>query len=266
MSIPLLRGRVFTDQDTEKSPLVAVINEAMAQKYWPQQDPLGKRFSMKSASGPFMEIVGLVKTGKYTGPGESPTSFFYVPQEQDPQLVRTLQVRTAGVPESLIPDVEREIHTLAPSLPLFGVESMEQSLEGANGMFLFRMGTRFAGALGLLGLILALVGVYGVISYAAAQRTHEIGVRMAMGADRLTILKMVLNQGFLLIGIGLAAGLLLTFLATRGIGSLLVGVSPSDPLTLGVASAFLGSVGLLASYVPARRAMNVDPLKALKYE
>jgi ABC-type antimicrobial peptide transport system permease subunit len=143
---------------------------------------------------------------------------------------------------------------------------MEQSLEGANGMFLFRMGTRFAGALGLLGLILALVGVYGVISYAAAQRTHEIGVRMAMGADRLTILKMVLNQGFLLIGIGLAAGLLLTFLATRGIGSLLVGVSPSDPLTLGVASAFLGSVGLLASYVPARRAMNVDPLKALKYE
>ncbi|HEX7286245.1 MAG TPA: ABC transporter permease [Candidatus Angelobacter sp.] len=266
MSIPVLGGRVFTDQDTEKSPLVAVINEAMAQKYWPQQDPLGKRFSMKSASGPFMEIVGLVKTGKYTGPGESPTAFFYVPQEQDPQLVRTLQVRTAGIPDSLIPDVEREIHALAPSLPLFGVESMQQSLEGANGMFLFRMGTRFAGALGLLGLVLALVGVYGVISYSAAQRTHEIGVRMAMGADRLTILKMVLNQGFLLIGMGLAAGLLLTFAATRGIGSLLVGVSPIDPLTLGLASAFLGAVGLLASYIPARRAMNVEPLKALKYE
>jgi len=266
MRVPVLRGRVFTDLDTDKSPLVAVVNEAMAQKYWPKQDPIGKRFSMKAASGPFMEIVGVVKTGKYTGPGESPTPFFYVPQDQDPQLVRTLQLRTAGVPESLIPDVEREIHTLAPSLPLFGVESMEQSLEGANGFFLFRMGTRFAGALGLLGLVLALVGVYGVISYAAAQRTHEIGVRMALGANRLTILKMVLKQGFYLIGGGLAAGLLLVFAATRGISNLLVGVSPTDPLTLGLASVFLASVGLLASFIPARRAMNVEPLRALKYE
>lgn len=266
MRVPVQRGRVFTDQDTDKSPLVTVINEAMAQKYWPQQDPIGKRFSTKAASGPFMEIVGVVKTGKYQGPGETPMPFFYVPQAQDPKLIYTLQVRTAGVPESLIPEVEREIHTLAPSLPLFDVESMEQSLEGANGFFLFRMGTRFTGALGLLGLLLALVGVYGVISYAAAQRTHEIGVRMALGADRLTILKMVLKQGFMLVGGGLVAGLLLTVAATRGIGSLLVGVSPSDPLTLTLAAAFLATVGLLASFIPARRAMNVEPLKALKYE
>jgi ABC-type antimicrobial peptide transport system permease subunit len=143
---------------------------------------------------------------------------------------------------------------------------MEQALEGANGFFLFRMGTRFTSALGLLGLLLALVGVYGVISYAAAQRTHEIGVRMAMGADRPSILRMVLKQGVFLIGGGLAAGLLLTFAATRGIGSLLVGVSPRDPITLGLAAAFLALVGLLASFIPARRAMNVEPLKALKYE
>ncbi len=266
MRVPLLRGRVFTDQDTDKSPLVAVVNEVMAQKYWPKQEVIGKRFSMKSASGPFMEIVGVVKTGKYTGPGESPTPFFYVPENQDPQLVRTLQVRTAGAPEALIPEIDREIHTQAPTLPLFGVESMQQSLEGANGFFLFRMGTRFAGALGLLGLVLALVGVYGVISYAAAQRTHEIGVRMALGAGRLTILKMILMQGFYLIGGGLAAGLLLTFAATRGISSLLIGVSPSDPLTISLALAFLGGVGLLASFIPARRAMNVEPLRALKYE
>ncbi|HET7873414.1 MAG TPA: ABC transporter permease [Terriglobales bacterium] len=266
MRVLVLRGRVFTDQDTDKSPLVAVVNEAMAQKYWPKQDPIGKRFSKKAATGPFMEIVGVVKTGKYQGPGESPMPFFYVSQAQDLQLVETLQVRIAGIPESLIPDVEREIHTLAPSLPLFGVESMEQSLEGANGFFLFRMGTRFTSALGLLGLLLALVGVYGVISYAAAQRTHEIGVRMAMGADRPSILRMVLKQGVFLIGGGLAAGLLLTFAATRGIGSLLVGVSPRDPITLGLAAAFLALVGLLASFIPARRAMNVEPLKALKYE
>jgi predicted lysophospholipase L1 biosynthesis ABC-type transport system permease subunit len=238
----------------------------MAQKYWPKQDALGKRFSKKAAAGPFMEIVGVVKTGKYQGPGETPMPFFYVPQAQDLQLVETLQVRAAGIPESVIPDVEREIHTLAPSLPVFGVESMEQSLEGANGLFLFRMGTRFAGALGLLGLLLALVGVYGVISYAAAQRTHEIGIRMAMGADRVSILRMVLKQGVFLIGGGLAAGLLLTIAATRGISSLLVGVSPSDPLTLSVSLGFLAIVGLLASFIPARRAMNVEPLKALKYE
>ena len=266
MRVPLLRGRIFTDQDNEKALLVAVINDTMAQKFWPNQDPIGKRFSMKGAAGPFMEVVGVVKTGKYGSPAEEPSPFFYVPQEQLPQSVRTLQVRTAGVPEAMIPRIESEIHALAPNLPLFGVESMEQSLEGANGLFLFRMGARFAGALGLLGLVLALVGVYGVISYTAAQRTHEIGVRMALGASRATILRMVLKQGSLLVGGGLAAGVLLTLLAVRGISSLLVGVSPTDPITLVLASVFLATVGLVASFIPARRAMNVEPLRALKYE
>jgi ABC-type antimicrobial peptide transport system permease subunit len=128
------------------------------------------------------------------------------------------------------------------------------------------MGTRFAGTLGLLGLILAVVGVYGVISYTAAQRTHEIGVRMALGADRRDILKMVLRQGVILVGIGVAVGVGVTLLLTRGISGLLVGVSPSDPLTFAAMSAFLAGVGLLASYIPARRAMKVEPLKALKYE
>lgn len=266
LRVPLLRGRVFTDQDNDKTPLVAVVNETMAQKLWPNQDPIGKRFSRKAATGPFMEIVGVVKTGKYNNPAEEPIPFFYLPEEQMPESVRTLQVRTAGAPESMIAQVEREIHALAPSLPLFGVESMEQSLEGANGFFLFRMGTRFAGALGLLGLVLALVGVYGVISFVAAQRTHEIGVRMALGASRGEILKIILKQGFRLVGGGVAAGLVLTFAATRGISSLLVGVSPSDPLTLALASIFLAGVGLLASFIPGRRAMKVEPLRALKYE
>jgi len=133
-------------------------------------------------------------------------------------------------------------------------------------MFAFRMGTFFAGALGLLGLVLAIVGVYGVISYAAAQRTHEIGVRMALGADRSDILKMVLRQGVVLVGIGVLVGVGLTLILARGLGTLLVGVSPSDPLTFATMAAFLAVVGLLASYIPARRAMNVEPLKALKYE
>jgi predicted permease len=266
MRTPLLRGRTFTDLDTEKAPLVAVVNEYMAHRYWPNEDAMGKRFSIKGPEGPFMEIVGITKQGKYTGPGEDPTAFFYVPEEQNPNLVRTLQLRTSGAPEQMIPEVEHAIHAMAPGLPLVGVESMEQSLEGVNGMFGFRMATRFAGALGLLGLILALVGVYGVISYTAAQRTHEIGVRMALGANRADILKMVLRQGVILVGGGVVVGLALTFVLARGISSLLVGVSSSDPLTFTLAAAFLAGVGLLASFFPARRAMNVEPLRALKYE
>ncbi len=266
MRTPLVRGRNFNAEDTENSPRVAIINEYMAQRYWPKEDAIGKRFSTKGPAGPFIEIVGIAKQGKYTGIGEDPTAFFYLPQEQDAQLVRTIQLRTAGAPEMMIPEVDRLIHSMAPGLPLVGVETMEQSLEGVNGLFGFRMGTRFAGALGLLGLVLAIVGVYGVISYTAAQRTHEIGVRMALGADRRDILKMVLRQGVILVGIGAVVGVVLTLLLARGISGLLVGVSPSDPLTFVAMAAFLATVGLLASYIPARRAMNVEPLRALKYE
>jgi ABC-type antimicrobial peptide transport system permease subunit len=178
----------------------------------------------------------------------------------------TLQLRTAGAPEALIPVVEQQIHDLAPALPLTDVQTMEQSLGGVNGFFLFRMGSRFTVVLGLLGLVLAVVGVYSVISYVASQKTHEIGVRMALGAGRADILKMVLRQGFILVGAGLIAGLIMTFLAARGIGSLLVGVSPSDPITFISVAMLLAVVGLVASYIPARRAMNIEPLRALKYE
>src|SRR5262249_61932837 len=177
-------------------------------------------------------------------------AFFYLPAEQDPQLVRTLQVRTSGAPGLMIPEVERLIHSMAPGLPLVGVETMEQSLEGVNGLFGFKMGTRFAGALGLLGLVLAIVGVYGVISYAAAQRTHEIGVRMALGADRGHILKMVLGQGAILVGIGVAVGVGLTLGLARGNSGLLVGGSPREPLTFSALAPFLAAVRLPSSYIP----------------
>jgi putative ABC transport system permease protein len=266
MRIPLLRGRLPTEQDTDKTPKVAVINEAMAKKLWPDQDPLGKRFSDTAPSGPFIEVVGLTKQGKYNDPVDATTMFYYQPIAQNFSSFVTLQLRTAGSPESLIPVVEQQIRSLAPTLPLTDVQTMEQSLGGINGFFLFRMGSRFTVVLGLLGLVLALVGVYSVISYAASQKTHEIGVRMALGAGRGDILKMVLRQGFVLVGAGLIAGLVLSFLAGRGIGSLLVGVSPSDPVTLISVVLLLAAVGLIASYIPARRAMNVEPLRALKYE
>jgi putative ABC transport system permease protein len=266
MRIPLLRGRAFNKQDTDKSPHVAIVNEAMAKRFWPNEDPLGKTFRVDDPAGPPLQVVGLTRQGKYISPTDDAVSFFYLPIEQVALSVRALQIRTANAPEALIPDAERIIHDLAPGLPLVSVESMEHSLEGANGLFLFRIGTRFAGALGLLGLILALVGVYGVVSYAAAQRTHEIGVRMALGADRSHILKMVLRQGFILVGLGVVAGLVITFGVTRLIANFLLGVSPYDPLTFAVVSVFLAAVGLTASLIPARRAMKVEPLRALKYE
>src|SRR5262249_34465193 len=206
MRIPLIRGRFFTEDDKEKAPLVAVVNEEMAREFWPKQDPIGKRFRIKNAEGKLVEIVGITRQGKYTGPAEDPKPFYYIPQAQEPSPYRVLQVRTSGAPEAMVPVVREQIRALAPELPVFGVESMEKSLEGGNGLFLFRIATKFTAALGGLGLILALVGVYGVISYAAAQRTHEIGVRMAMGADRSDILKMVLRRGMVLVGVGVAIG------------------------------------------------------------
>ncbi|MBZ5492517.1 MAG: ABC transporter permease [Acidobacteriia bacterium] len=266
MRIPLLRGRIFTDQDTAKTPRVAVVSEAMANKLWPGQDPVGKRFSDTAPSGPFLEVVGIIKQGKYTDPVDTTTMYYYQPIAQNFRSFVTLQLRTAASPEALISAVEQQIHSLAPGLPVTDVQTMEQSLGGVNGFFLFRMGSRFTVVLGLLGLVLAVVGVYSVISYAASQKTHEIGVRMALGAGRGDILKMVLRQGFVLVGAGLIAGLVLTFVAARGIVSLLVGVSPSDPITLISVALLLAAVGLVASYIPARRAMNVEPLRALKYE
>jgi len=266
MRVPLLRGRLFTEQDTEKTPPVAIINEAMAKKFWPNQDPLGKRFSSRSAAGPFMEVVGVARQGKYNDPVDETALFYYVPQAQSPTTFVTLQLRTAVAPQTLIPDVERLVHDLAPGMPVTDVQTMEESLGGVNGYFLVRMGTRFSVTLGLLGLVLALVGVYSVISYAAAQRTHEIGVRMALGAARSDILKMVLRQGLVLVGAGVLTGLVLTFFAARGMASMLVGVSPNDPLTLGAVSLLLAVVGLIASFIPARRAMNTEPLRALKHE
>jgi putative ABC transport system permease protein len=266
MRIPLLRGRALTEQDVAKAPRVAVINEAMANKLWPGQDALGKRFSDAAPSGPFIEVVGIAKQGKYTDPVDTTTLFYYEPLAQNFRSFVTLQMRIASAPEALIPVVEQQIRSLAPGLPLVDVQTMEQSLGGANGFFLYRMGSRFTVVLGLLGLVLAIVGVYSVISYAASQKTHEIGVRMALGADRGDILKMVLRQGFVLIGAGLVSGVVLAFLAARGIGSLLVGVSPSDPITLISVALLLAAVGLVASYIPARRAMNIEPLRALKYE
>jgi len=208
----------------------------------------------------------LVQDGKYRGVTEDPLPFFYLPMEQNYVSLRTIQVRTSVPPETMALSVEAQIRELAPNMPVTDVQTMTQSLQGLNGFFIIRFGAQLTAALGLLGLALALVGLYSVVSYTATQRTNEIGIRMALGAAQGDILKMILRQGVGVLGIGLGIGLLLALLGTRAIANLFVGVKPNDPLTFGVVAILLAVIALLACWIPARRATRVDPLVALRYE
>jgi len=266
LRVPLLRGRAFRQNDDEHSSLVAIVNEEMAHQFWPNEDPIGKRFSLKSATGPFIEIVGLTGNGKYVFIGWDKQAYFYLPLAQNFSDYRTLQIRSSLPPESLIPTVENQVHALDPQMPVVGIETMRQSLSGGNGLFIFRAGAVLAAALGLLGLTLAVVGVYGVVSFAASQRTREIGIRMAVGADRMDILRLVLRQGLVVVVAGVLCGLILAGLLTRSMATLLVGIHPTDPVTFITATLLLAGIGLWACYVPAWRAMNLDPMVALRDE
>lgn len=266
MRVPLLRGRAFRENDDEKASLVAIVNQTMAHQFWPSEDPIGKRFSLKSATGPFVEIVGVAGDGKYVFIGWDKEPYFYVPQAQNYTSYRTLQLRSSVPPETLITQVQSEVRALDPNMPVSDVQTMRQSLSGGNGFFIFQIGAILAAAMGLLGLTLAVVGVYGVVSFAASQRTHEIGIRMALGADRRDILRLVLRQGLVLVVGGVLSGVLLAGALTRSMATLLIGVSPTDALTFVTATLLLGGIGLWACYAPARRAMNLDPMVALRYE
>ncbi|HKN74484.1 MAG TPA: ABC transporter permease [Candidatus Acidoferrum sp.] len=266
LQIPLLRGRKFTDADSEKAPLVAIINQNMAKKFWPNEDALGHRFSIKGPDGPFIEVVGIVHDGKYQDVTEDSQPYFYVPFDQSYMSIRTFHVRTSVPPETLALQLESQIHELAPDVPITQVQTMTESLQGANGFFFFRFGAQITAVMGFLGLILAVVGIYSVVSYAAAQRTQEIGIRVAMGATSRDILKMVLRQGLSVVGIGLALGLVIALAGTRVMSTMIVGVKPSDPLTFTIVVLLLTAIALFACWIPARRATSIDPLVALRHE
>ncbi|HMD10579.1 MAG TPA: ABC transporter permease [Candidatus Acidoferrum sp.] len=266
LQIPLLRGRKFTDADGEKAPQVAIINQFMAKKLWPGEDALGRRFSVKGPNGPFIEVVGIVQNGKYQNIIEDPQPYFYLPLDQSYMSIRTIHVRTSLPTEGLALQIESQIQELAPNLPVTQVQTMSEALQGANGFFLFRFGAQLTAVMGILGLILAVVGIYSVVSYAAAQRTQEIGIRIAMGAAPRDILKMILRQGLGVIGIGLALGLVIALAGTRLMSSMFVGVKPSDPLTFSLVVLLLTAIALFACWIPARRATRIDPLVALRHE
>jgi predicted permease len=266
MKIPLLRGRSFTDSDNEGSVHVAIVNQTMAEQLWPNEDAVGKRFTSDETKGTLWQVIGVAQNGKYGVLAEDPQPYFYLPIAQNFMPMRVLQLRTSIPPEALILPVQQQIKNLDPGLPIFLLRTMTDSLAGANGFMIFRMGALLASCIGAMGFTMAVVGVYGVVAFAASQRTREIGIRMALGANRTQVLKLVLRQGVWVVLAGAALGLLVTIGISRQVANLLLGVSATDPLTFITATALLLAAALYACFVPARRAMKVDPMVALRYE
>jgi predicted permease len=267
LRIPVLGGRDFTSADNaDAEARVAIVNHAFAEKYWPRQDPIGRTFRMDSdATHTTLRVVGVAADARYNGITGTIPSMFYIPIGQHLHLgaLQTLQVRASGDAAAQIPVIERLIASMAPDLPVFDVKTMTQALDTLNGLMVFQLGAGLAAVLGVLGLILSVIGVYGVISYSAAQRTQEIGVRMALGARPADVLWMVLRHGSLVVGIGLVLGLLCAFGAGRLIRPFLV-IDAADPVTYSVVSGLLAIVALTACYIPARRSTTVDPVVALR--
>ncbi len=268
MKVALLRGRAFTDLDNENAPPVAIVNQIMADRFWPHEDPIGKRFSLKTTteSPKILQVVAVAANGKYLFIAEDPTPFFYVPLAQNYFPMRALQVRSSVPPETLLAPLQAEVHKLAPDLPIIEAQTMDQTIRGRNGLLIFRIGAKLASEIGVIALMLAIVGLYGIVSFTATQRTREIGIRMALGGSAGGVLRLILRQGVRMVVIGLAVGLLAALGITRLMTRLLIGISPSDPLTYAAVALLLSAVALLACWLPARRATRVDPSVALRYE
>ena len=262
MGIPIVAGRDFNAQDREGSPHVVIVNEEVARRYY-GGNAIGKRLKMGS-DAPFSEIVGVARTAKYRNLREQPLPFIYIPLGQEYQPGMTLMVRTAGAPAALVGPLRSELRALNKDVSVFSVQMMEERI-GAQ-LAADRMIAVLLSIFGAGGLLLAAIGIYGVMGYSVARRTHEIGIRIALGADRRDILKLIVGQGLVLILIGAGLGLVLALALTRVVKSLLFDISATDPLTFAAVVLVLVVVALVASYLPARRATKVDPLVALRYE
>jgi putative ABC transport system permease protein len=265
MEIPLLSGRSFSERDSSDSQRVMVINQTMARRYWPDEDPIGKRVTMKDWGEPLTgEIVGVVGDIKSGGLHSENASMIYWPYPQFPSSFNRVVIRTSIDPMNIVAAVKEQVWSVDKEQPMSDIKTMDQVLSASLAQRRFNMA--LLGGFAVVALILAAVGIYGVISYSVTQRTREIGIRMALGAERRDILRLVMARGLFLTLLGLAFGLAGAFFLTRAMESLLFGVSVHDPITFAVISLLLSGVALGACFVPARRATRVDPMVALRYE
>ncbi len=271
VGMELERGRLFTEQDDTDRPGVIIINDALARRYFSDEDPLGKRVQITTPSNLWgkavptsFEIVGIVRDSKFMGLDAEIEPAYYLPARQVPLADMTALIRTTGDPSSLIPAIRDEISAIDATQPISEITTLEQVLAGAIAQPRFNM--ILMGTFGAVALILAIVGIYGLVSFTVAQRTHEIGIRMALGAKTGDILRLVVGQGMALILTGILSGLAASYALTRVMSSLLFGVSATDPMTFVMVPMILAGVALAACFVPARRATRVDPMEALRYE
>jgi predicted permease len=266
MGINVLRGRAFTAMDDEHGRDVAIVSESTARKYWPNQDPMGRTFRMESEKARKLTVIGIAGDAEFQiFGGAKKRPFFYLPYAQHVagNSLMVFQLKTRGDPLALVPTAEKAIHALAPQLPIFQVQTMHQALYTLNGLLLFQIAASLAAIMGALGLTLAVIGLYGVISYTVSQRVREIGLRMALGASRGMVFKMIYRQSIHIVGIGLGIGLIVAVGAAQAFGSLVI-VSVRDPATYAIVIATLGIVALASCFLPARRAMAVEPMVALR--
>jgi putative ABC transport system permease protein len=267
MGIPIVRGRGFQEQDSTGAPLVAVVNEQYVQHYSPNQDPIGRRFQLRERGvSSWIAIVGVAKTTKYLWLAEPPTEFVYLPYRQHPQSEMVLLTESAGDPASLVAPLRSVVQGLDRTQPIYNVRTMDEFYQ-MRTVTIFNVIIGTIGAMGVMGLALAIVGLYGLVAYATIRRTKEIGIRMAIGAGRPDVLRMVLRQGLVLAVAGLAVGLL----AGAGADRLLTAAFPSGdntfhPMALVIVAPIVLAATFIATYLPARRAARLDPMKALRYE
>jgi predicted permease len=261
MRIPILSGREFTAQDRKDAPLVCIINQTMAQRFWPGQNPVGRHVGTWKHQ---WTIAGVVKDIKYHSLSESPESFLYFSFLQDTAGDANILIRTTGDPLKFLPQVREQVRALDPEVAVLESDSVANLL--SVSLFAYRTAATLAAVLGGLGLLLAAIGIYGVLSYSVSQRSHEIGIRMALGADRRNVLGLVVGQGVRLTLMGVGLGLITALAAMHLLGTLLYGVTANDPITFAVVMATLCAVALIACFIPARRAMAVDPIVALRHE
>jgi len=264
MGIPLRRGRLFTEQDTKDAPRVAIISEAMAKQFFPDEDPIGKRIHVTNGPVVYREIVGIVGNVKQYGLDEKTPVETYEPFAQQPVSFMSLVVRTTGDPTALSGAIRGEVLSLDKEQPVSSIRTLDQLISTSIAQQRFAM--LLLGVFAVVAMVLAAVGIYGVMSYSVTQRTHEIGIRMALGASSTNVLRLVVGHGMRLTLIGIGLGLILAFLLTRLMATLLFDVSATDLTTFAVFSVSLTAIALVACLVPARRALKVDPMVALRYE